>query len=123
MKKYRFLLAAAVVAIASVLLNSCGFTNEVDYDRTLLMGHWQEGTLHEVYEDGSGYTWDTADDVTEDEAQHFTWTLEGDNLTQIHIMEMGGEIPKVYTVTNLTETTLSYEDSYGKIHTFARVQK
>ena len=69
---------------------------------------------------GTGYTWDTADDVTEEEAQPFTWTLEKATLTQIHLMEMGGNIPKTYTVTKLNATTLEYHDDYGKYYTFTR---
>lgn len=122
MKKINTLLAVAVFAITAIVMSSCGQT-EVEYDKALLTGKWQENTLFEVYNaDGTGYTWDTADDVTEEEAQQFTWTLEGDDLTQIHIMEMGGNIPKVYTVTNLTDTELSYEDEFGKKHTFKRVK-
>ena len=35
---------------------------------------------------------------------------------------VGGElVPKVYTVTELTASTLSYEDDYGKTHTFTKV--
>lgn len=95
----------------------------VEYDQTLLIGKWQEGTLFERYDDGgSGATWDTADDVSEEEAQVFTWTLTNDNLVQIHIMEMGGEIPKSYYVTTLTSSTLSYHDDYGVTHTFSKVQ-
>lgn len=36
-------------------------------------------------------------------------------------MEVGGNVPKVYTVTKLTSTTLSYEDDYGKSYTFTKV--
>lgn len=71
--------------------------------------------------DHVGYTWDTSDDVTEDEAQVFTWklTIEG-ALTQIHRLEMGGKVPKKYTVTVLTSEQLVYEDEIGKEHTFTR---
>jgi hypothetical protein len=66
-------------------------------------------------------TWDTSDDVTEEEALPFTWTLEEDDLIQIHILEMGGKIPKSYTVTALTTTNLNYHDDYGKSYSFTRV--
>jgi len=91
------------------------------FDKTLLPGSWVSGTLHEHYNaTGTGYTWDTADDVSEEEAQPFTWTLEGSTLTQIHRMEMGGNIPKTYTVTKLNATTLAYHDNYGKTYTFTK---
>ncbi|MBO4488829.1 MAG: hypothetical protein J5741_04120 [Bacteroidales bacterium] len=89
------------------------------FDESLLMGYWQSGTLHEYYqEDGTGYTWDTADDVLEEEAQPYTWTLSGATLTQNHQMEMGGVVPKAYTVTTLTATTLAYQDNYGTSYVF-----
>lgn len=106
----------------ALLMAGCDlFNHEEKYDKTLLTGTWASGTLHEHYNTaGTGYTWDTADDVTEEEAQPFTWTLEGSTLTQIHQMEMGGNVPKTYTVTKLNATTLSYHDDYGKYYTFTK---
>ncbi|MBR6333752.1 MAG: hypothetical protein IKR77_05110 [Bacteroidales bacterium] len=89
------------------------------FDESLLLGYWQSETLHEYYqEDGTGYTWDTADDVTEEEAQPYTWTLSGSTLMQSHIMEMGGVVPKKYTLTTLTATTLAYHDDFGTSYVF-----
>lgn len=104
------------------LMNSCDiFEGGQKFDKTLLTGTWAAGTLHEHYNEvGTGYTWDTDDDVTEEEAQPFTWTLEGSTLTQIHKMEMGGNVPKTYTVTKLNATTLSYHDDFGKYYTFTK---
>lgn len=106
------------------LLGSCeNFTHDVDFNKTLLNGYWISGTLYEYYNpDGTGYTWDVADDVTEEEAQPFTWTLEKATLTQIHQMEMGGNVPKTYTVTKLDSSTLEYHDDYGKYYTFTKVR-
>ena len=106
----------------ALLMAGCDlFNHEEKYDKTLLTGTWASGTLHEHYNTaGTGYTWDTADDVTEEEAQPFTWTLDGSTLTQIHQMEMGGNVPKTYTVTKLNATTLSYHDDYGQYYTFTK---
>ena len=120
-----FLISILAVFAIIVSMSSCSPDNDVELDQTLLYGKWQEtNSLNfEVYKaDGTGYTWDEADDVTEAEAQPFTWTLEGDVLTHIHIMEMGANIPKVYTITKLTATELTYEDDYGKTHTFDKIQ-
>ena len=110
-----------LVLFASVMLHSC--TEEpVSFDKTLLYGKWKSGTLFYTYSsNGSGKTWDESDDVDESEAQPFTWTLTDDNLVQIHIMEMGGNVPKSYTVTDLTATTLKYKDAYGKQFSFTKV--
>jgi hypothetical protein len=59
--------------------------------------------LYEKYvSSGTGYTWETADDVDESEAQSFTWELDGETLTQYHQMEASSAVvPKQYTVTTL----------------------
>lgn len=108
----------------ALLLAGCDlFPRKEKFDKTLLSGYWVSGTIHEFYRaEGTGYTWDTADDVTEEEAQPFTWTLEKSTLTQIHQMEMGGNVPKTYTVTKLNTTTLEYHDDYGKYYTFTKEQ-
>lgn len=121
------LILISIIAVSAIILSmsSCSPDTDVEFDKTLLYGKWQENNTQnfEVYkEDGTGYTWDEADDVTEAEAQHFTWTLEGENLTHIHIMEMSANIPKYYTVTKLSATELAYKDDYGKIHTFSKIQ-
>lgn len=105
-----------------LLMNGCDlFPQKEKFDKTLLPGYWVSGTVHEFYNaNGTGYTWDTEDDVTEEEAQPFTWTLEKATLTQIHQMEMGGNVPKTYTVTKLNATTLEYHDDYGKYYTFIK---
>lgn len=105
-----------------LLMAGCDlFPQKEKFDKTLLSGYWVSGTLHEFYNaNGTGYTWDIADDVTEEEAQPFTWTLENATLTQIHQMEMGGNVPKTYTVTKLNATSLEYHDDYGKFYSFIK---
>ena len=65
----------------------------IHYDASMLYGKWQEGSVFERYYDSpiervlpngdtvyvNGTTWDVSDDVTEDEAQLFNWTLAGAN--------------------------------------------
>lgn len=119
-----FIIAIIAVTAIIVSMSSCSPDTNVELDQTLLIGKWQEtNTLNfEVYgKDGSGYTWNEADDVTEAEAQPFTWGLNGNVLTQVHTMEMGGNVPKRYTVTKLTATELIYEDNYGKVHSFDKI--
>lgn len=104
----------------SVLFISCE-EEEIFFQESLLIGKWASGTVYYKYlSDYSGKTWDTSDDVTEAEAQSFTWTLVKSELTHIHIMEVGGNVPKVYTVTELTETTLRYKDDFGTIYSFTK---
>jgi len=119
MKKtlYYLIMSIAVSALAV----SCE-TLETSFDDALLIGKWQSGTLFYKYlDDGTGGTWDTADDVKEEEAQDFTWTLVNAELTHIHILEIGGSVPKVYTVTELSSSSLTYHDDFGVEFSFTKV--
>ncbi len=114
-----YFLAFVLVAIT---FNSCT-TNETMFDQSLLIGKWVSGTEYYRYDStGSGVTWDTADFVTEAEGQAYTWTLVNAELTHIHILQTGGGgVPKVYTVTELTATTLKYKDDFGKAFSYTKV--
>jgi hypothetical protein len=102
------------------------------FDSALLIGKWERNSPlataekqgNEYYRynaNGTGATWDTADDVQENEAQTFSWTLEKDLLTLIHDMEMGGsKVPKYYIVTVLDASTLTYKNDYGSSFTFKK---
>ncbi len=109
--------------VLSILAVSCTPVED-SLDDALLIGKWQSGTLFYRYlAAGSGTTWDTGDDVSEAEAQAFTWTLIKSELTHIHVLEMGGTVPKIYTVTELTATSLKYHDDFGKSFSFIKVAK
>ncbi|MCH4895731.1 hypothetical protein E0494_03325 [Marinilabiliaceae bacterium JC040] len=117
-------IASMALCFVSIILlsTSCTKEEDKDFDQQLLLGKWQEGTLYERYDvGGTGATWDTADDVKESEAQPFTWTLKKDQLGQVHLMQNGTKVPKTYTVTELSATTLSYKDDFGKSYTFKKV--
>lgn len=113
-----YLISAFLIA---ALFVSCA-EDDISFDEELLIGKWRSGTLFYRYDsDGTGATWDTADDVNEDEAQEFTWTLIKSELRQLHLLEMGGTVPKVYEVTELTATRLRYKDDFGNHFSFTKV--
>lgn len=118
----RLLLVILSLVLVMLFTTSCEKEeNGVSFDQTLIIGKWKSGTLYERYDlDNTGATWDTADDVTEAEAQEFTWTIEIDQLEQIHIIENGGLVPKVYTLITLSPSTLSYKDDFGNVKTFSK---
>ena len=119
-KTLRYLIVLTVLTLLAVSCSKLATT----YDQALLTGKWKSGTLFYKYNaNGTGGTWDTADNVTEAEAQAFTWTLVNDLLTQIHVIQIGGSVPKIYTVTELTETSLKYHDTFGVNFTFTKVAK
>lgn len=121
MKKLTWFLSAII--LATVSFTSCDMIEETEYDESLLLGKWQSGTLFYRYDTGGkGVSWDTSEDITEAEAQAFTWTLIKDELTHIHIISMGGAVTKIYTVTELTETTLKYRDDFDNVHSFIKIE-
>ncbi|MCR5191935.1 MAG: hypothetical protein K6D59_01415 [Bacteroidales bacterium] len=90
---------------------------KVIYDASLLIGEWVRGTEHELYlSNGTGRMWDTSEDVSRDEAQHFNWTLDSNLLTIVCKLELGGVLPKRYVVTFADDENLAYNDLYGKAY-------
>ncbi len=125
------------LCLAIVLcFGACGeIIPEVNDDASKLYGKWQEGTVFEHYYSSeiervlpngdtvhaNGTTWDEADDVSEDEAQLFKWTLTGSTLKHEHVGTFV-TVPKIYTVTSLTSSELVYKDDYGVTHHFSKVE-
>lgn len=112
----RIIYFSILLVLASALLHSC--FKEDDFDETLLHGRWKPESGTSLYfrydSNGEGVTWNPKVDQLESEGQRFTWELVQSELTQIHFMEIGGVgIPKIYTVTELTETRLRYKDSFS----------
>lgn len=100
-----------------------------------LYGKWQEGSVYERYYDSpiervmpngdtvrvNGTTWDEGDDVSEDEAQFFNWTLTGNTLKHEHVGTFV-MVPKLYTISLLSTHALVYQDEYGVTHHFSKVE-
>ena len=98
------------------------FEDEV-YDTDLLIGLWQEGSVYYRFnDDGSGVTWDTADDVVESEGSKFTWEVNKNRFTHYHQMEIGDIVPKVYKITKLDLMNLEYHDDYGVKSMFTKLE-
>lgn len=112
-----------VLAIVGLLLFGCGSeSHERYFDENVLIGKWVNGSEYYRYDSGYyGATWNLADDVQESEAQVFSWSLADDRLLLVHKMEMGADIPKMYTVIQLDNSVLQIEDVYGNRYVFQRV--
>ena len=120
MKKLLYLVLGVLLMLG---VSSCGgIGGDEVVDVSLLYGRWQEGSVFERYDEtGLGATWDVSDDVGEEEAQLFKWTLDGTKLIHEHIGTFV-TVPKVYTVFSLTQSELTYSDDYGKTHYFTKVE-
>ncbi|MBQ8958573.1 MAG: hypothetical protein IJ057_08780 [Bacteroidales bacterium] len=117
-------------------LSACGGleVDVDDFDEADLYGKWQEGTVFERYyaqpfdhilPNGdsvqvNGFTWDESDDISEEEAQPFNWSLTGSTLKHEHVGTFV-TVPKLYTITTLNSNELIYNDDYGTTHHFSRV--
>jgi len=117
-----------IIILVAFFINSCKKEDNLNSPKVptyeeLIIGKWvTNNTLFYKYAaDSTGSTWDTSDDVTEAEAQKFTWNIKKSVLTQTHIMEIGGNVPKVYTITSLNATSLVYKDNFGNVSTFTKV--
>ena len=112
----------AFLLLFALIFASCQ-DDPINYTPQQLIGKWVRGTEYYRYDSNKeGATWDVADDVLESEAQRFSWSLSGSSLTHVHHMEMGGNIPKTYTITELTDNKLTYKDHYNQTFTFTRVR-
>lgn len=134
------ILRIALVALVGAVMTACIGTSEPTMNGNIV-GLWlEDGTQHYVrftteQSDSTyqyGYEWDEAEEVTEDDVLAdkpgngwFKWLLVKPQLTEIHLMNNGGaEIPKIYTVTKLTETELQYyeKDQPKNRFTFSRMK-
>lgn len=104
-----------------LLMASCK-EEDSDFDENQLIGRWVEGAEYYRYDNGhTGATWNTDDDVSEDEALPFTWSLSGNRLIHYHTMEGGQVVPQAYTMTKLSAEELEYHDNVGVNHRFTKV--
>ncbi len=130
----------AVVAILGLAMTACH--DEVSFSESNLYGYWlEDGTQHYVRftdtrpsdEYQYGYEWDEADKMTEEDVSGnqagngwFKWkfTERTGALFEIELMDNGGgEIPKNYIVTKLTDTELAYyeKDRKNNKYSFKKV--
>ena len=133
--KKRTILFSVLAGLAMIMI-SCQ-ADKPTFQEADLLGLWQEEGK-EVFvrftaekdstgEYKYGREWDESDDMSESDLKPygngwFKYKLVKSDLTEIHLMDNGGaDIPKVYTVLNLTEDALQYKDDRSVTTTFAKV--
>lgn len=133
--KKRTILFSVLAGLAMIMI-SCQ-ADKPTFQEADLLGLWQEdGTeafVRFTAEKDStgeykyGREWDESDEMSESDLKPygngwFKYKLVKSDLTEIHLMDNGGaDIPKVYTVLNLTEDALQYKDDRGVTTTFAKI--
>ncbi len=138
MKRLFFIFAVLCVVVGA--FTSC--SPAVEFDEIELIGKWKAPSdvapesafqycvfLEDKDDTGEyrlGKMWDEGDEVFEDDLTElgngwFKWKLTGDKLMEIQMMEYGwADIIERYTITTLSETTLTYEDSFGNSITWTK---
>ena len=114
-----------IVTLLSSFASCSPLDDEEVFEAEMIVGTWTCDGLYETYNDDlkTGKTWSENDGETKEDAHNFTWSLETNgDLLQIHIMEIGGSVPRALVVTELTPNTLTYED-LGTPYTFTKVKE
>lgn len=125
-------LSLIALALIALVFTSCGGligNEDAEIDKSQIYGKWMtvDKQYFEVYNsDGTGKFWNLADDVTEDEAQKFTWEFDegsDDKFIQYHEMEIGGIVPQYCNILELTSTTFKYNnDALRATYNFVRAE-
>ena len=124
-----------VVAIVAMVMVSCQM-EKPSFQEADLLGLWQENgqeafvrfTNEPAGEYKYGREWNEGEGIFESDLKPygngwFKYKLVKSDLTEIHLMDNdGAEIPKIYTVLQLTEDVLKYKDDRGVITTFVKVK-
>ncbi len=122
----RIILTLVAMVAGAVLLTGCGpDVTHITVGADQLYGLWKKTGTQEYWRyraNGTGVTWDVADDVTEEESNMvFTWSVDGDVLTHIFTGIQGNQaIPKVYTVTEISASAMKWKDDYGITYSFMK---
>jgi hypothetical protein len=112
MKKI-FLYLAVIAAVVAAAV-SCS-PAEKEFNEQLLIGYWKSGTDNMHFAaDHTGAWWDSAETPDESYATKTQWSLSGDALSiKLCFQDVGGcDVPKSYTVTELSATKFVFTDGY-----------
>lgn len=135
-KRWIILIIAAAIAIGLAMyfmLRPKAYYPESINPRTLhaspaykemLIGLWQnEGHIfYRFNEDGTGHTWDVADDLTEDEASKFNWEVYEEAIMITHKLRLHGIVPRYYELDRINAFDLRFHDNYSS-YALERVEK
>lgn len=123
------IISFCLLFVAMVSLVGCTEKPELIINEAALVGKWQATDRTTEFwrynADGTGQTWDEADDVHEDDTVgvlHFSWTTVQSHLELDYYGEMGQHAYENYTVTHQTQDSLVWKDLYGDYRTFVKIQ-
>ncbi|MBQ9417801.1 MAG: lipocalin family protein [Bacteroidales bacterium] len=122
---------AAVAAAMLLLVVGCRKDEEestLTVTDSEVAGLWVKSGSQEYWRyrtDHSGVTWDEADDISEQESNlTYTWSISGAVLTHVFSGAQGNQaVPKVYTITAISGSSMQWKDDYGMAYTLKKVQE
>ena len=84
-------------------------------NKEMLVGLWQnEGHIfYRFNADGTGHTWDVADDLTEEEASDFNWEAYEEAIMMTHKLRLRGIVPRYYELDRINAFDLRFHDTYS----------
>lgn len=84
-------------------------------NKEILVGLWQsDGHVYYRFNpDGTGHTWDVADDLTEEEASNFNWEAYEEAIMLTHKLRLRGIVPRYYEIDRINAFDLRFHDSYS----------
>lgn len=130
MKNKRYIIWALVGALTLGCLAGCKKrVVHINVSEGQVVGVWVKNNTREYWRydsDNTGVTWDESEDISESESNlRFTWEIANDDeLRMVSSGEMGNQfVPKNYTVTEISSTTMKWEDAFGLTYTLNKVSK
>lgn len=84
-------------------------------NKELIVGLWQidNHVFYRFNPDGTGHTWDVADDLTEEDASEFQWEAYKEAIMITHKLRLRGIVPRYYELDVLNEYDMRFHDSYS----------
>ena len=81
----------------------------------ILVGLWQSDghVFYRFNADGTGCTWDVADDLTEEEATSFGWETYEEAFMMTYNLRLRGVVPRYYEFDCLNAFDFRFHDSYS----------
>ena len=111
----------ALVVLAALLVVGCWHEEEgITVSDEQLYGVWQKQGTQEFWsyrEDGTGHTWDQADDImneTDSGSVAYSWSVSGDQLRhRFSGTNIGDMVVRTYTITAISATEMEREEEIG----------
>ena len=84
-------------------------------NKEMLVGLWQidNHIFYRFNPDGTGFTWDVDDDLTEEEATNFQWEAYKEAIMMTHKLRIRGIVPRYYELDVLNDYNLRFHDTYS----------